>query len=176
LREKGTFVVTFHIESDLENPMNIKKVVSVFLRSNDDLYLLQLRDDIPLIDFPGNWGLFGGTIEPGESPREAAYRELKEEICYTPEEIHEVSQYVRGNYHINVCYAKVECPISALGLHEGSDLGMFSIEEILSDRLYSQKLKSYFPIAEPLLGFFQDYLHWAQASVIKNTFLIDGTK
>ena len=56
--------------------MCVKRVVSVFLRSNEDLYLMQLRDDNPSIVFPGHWGLFGGTIEIGESTCEAASREL----------------------------------------------------------------------------------------------------
>jgi 8-oxo-dGTP pyrophosphatase MutT (NUDIX family) len=32
-----------------------------------------------LIDFPGYWAIFCGAVELGESPLEAAYRELKEE-------------------------------------------------------------------------------------------------
>nr|WP_228383162.1 hypothetical protein [Synechococcus elongatus] len=30
-------------------------------------YLLQLRDDLDWILYPGQWGLFGGHIEPGET-------------------------------------------------------------------------------------------------------------
>ena len=41
---------------------------------------MQLRDEKPSIVYPGNWGLFGGSIENGESVCEAASRELKEEI------------------------------------------------------------------------------------------------
>lgn len=43
-------------------------------------YLLQRRDDIPRIWYPGHWGLFGGAIEPGESALDAMVRELAEEI------------------------------------------------------------------------------------------------
>ena len=143
-----------------------KEIVALFLRSNEDLFLMQLRDDFPFIEFPGQWGLFGGTIEPGESPRKAAYRELKEEICYTPEKILEVHQYVRGKYHINVCFAEVRCPLSALQLHEGLDFGLFSRQEIISGRLFSQKFMCCYPIAKPVFGFFQDYLHWAQTSKV----------
>ena len=57
--------------------MSIKNVVSVILRSDSELYLIQLRDNFPSIVFPGQWGLFGGTIEVGESPRETAFRELR---------------------------------------------------------------------------------------------------
>lgn len=149
-----------------ENLMSVKEVVALFLRSNEDMYLVQLRDNIPGIEFPGHWGLFGGTIEPGESFREAAFRELKEEIYYVPVEIHAVRKYMRGTCLVNVCFAKLECPVSALRLNEGFDFGLFSHEEILSGYLFSQKLRSFFPIAEPVLGFFKDYLIWARTSKV----------
>lgn len=47
-------------------------------------YLMQLRDDIPGILYPGCWGLFGGGIEPGETPEVAMRRELEEEIGFVP--------------------------------------------------------------------------------------------
>ena len=40
--------------------------------------LLQERDEHPEID-PERWGFPGGHVEPGESPLEAAHRELEEE-------------------------------------------------------------------------------------------------
>ena len=45
----------------------------------DGRVLLQLRDDIEGIVAPGRWGLFGGEVEVGESPAEAAAREMEEE-------------------------------------------------------------------------------------------------
>lgn len=45
--------------------------------------LLQLRDDVPGIFWPGRWGLFGGAIEPGEDMEQAALREVKEEVGLT---------------------------------------------------------------------------------------------
>ncbi|WP_372890739.1 NUDIX domain-containing protein [Rhodosalinus sp.] len=41
--------------------------------------LMQLRDDRPDIAAPGQWGLFGGAVEPGETLVEAAVREFHEE-------------------------------------------------------------------------------------------------
>ncbi len=42
--------------------------------------LLQLRDNIPGIANPGQIGTFGGGAEAGETPEEAAIREIKEEL------------------------------------------------------------------------------------------------
>lgn len=46
--------------------------------------LLQLRDDHAPYH-PNVWGLPGGAVEPGETPAEAAVRELWEETALRPE-------------------------------------------------------------------------------------------
>ena len=46
--------------------------------------LLQLRDD-HAPHYPNVWGLPGGAVEPGETPAEAAVRELWEETALRPE-------------------------------------------------------------------------------------------
>jgi 8-oxo-dGTP pyrophosphatase MutT (NUDIX family) len=48
----------------------------------DGRYLLQLRDDVESIWYPGHWGCFGGAVEPGEDPTTALRRELREELGY----------------------------------------------------------------------------------------------
>jgi 8-oxo-dGTP pyrophosphatase MutT (NUDIX family) len=53
----------------------------------DGRYLMQLRDDKPDILLPAHWGLFGGTIDPGEEPDAAVVRELGEELELRPREV-----------------------------------------------------------------------------------------
>lgn len=142
--------------------MNLIDVVSVFLQTSDDSYLLQLRDNDPSIVYPGCWGLFGGSIELGESIHGAVVRELQEEIHYVPDEIHEFRQYRQQDHRINVCYAKIVVPVSELKLKEGMDLGLFSVKEISRGQLYSQKLQEYFPVPSTLQKYFQDFLHWTK--------------
>lgn len=58
--------------------------VAIAILYQQNKFLLQLRDDIPGIIYPGHWGLFGGHLEPGETPDIAVKRELLEEISYIP--------------------------------------------------------------------------------------------
>lgn len=39
--------------------------VAIAIIHQDGKYLMQLRDDLPTIAYPGVWGFFGGHIEPG---------------------------------------------------------------------------------------------------------------
>src|SRR3974377_2054812 len=47
---------------------------------SDGHYLMQLRDQKPGIFYPRHLGLFGGAIDPGESPEISLRRELEEEL------------------------------------------------------------------------------------------------
>ena len=49
--------------------------------------VLQLRDNIPSIETPGMWSLFGGMIEKNEDPQEAMLREIEEELCIKVKDI-----------------------------------------------------------------------------------------
>ncbi len=67
--------------------------VAIAILYQDDKFLMQLRDDIPNIVYPGHWGLFGGHLESGETPDSAVKRELLEEIGYTPPNLLEFGCY-----------------------------------------------------------------------------------
>ena len=54
----------------------------------DGKFLLQHRDNDPTIFHPGKWGLFGGSVDKGETLEEALVRELKEEINWSPDLSH----------------------------------------------------------------------------------------
>jgi 8-oxo-dGTP pyrophosphatase MutT (NUDIX family) len=58
---------------------DIPEGVSVLLVNTADQILLQQRDDKPGIANPGYISAFGGSLEPGEAPLDAAHREMLEE-------------------------------------------------------------------------------------------------
>ena len=57
------------------------RAVVLVLANRSGEVLLQHRDDTAPIS-PGQWGLFGGGIEPGEEVRTALIREALEELNY----------------------------------------------------------------------------------------------
>jgi 8-oxo-dGTP diphosphatase len=144
-----------------------KKVVVIFLHKNFDSYLLQLRDFNASIIYPGHWGAFGGALEEGESPENAISRELIEEIGYAPE----VFNFFRQSYkdidklNIYMFYSEMKISASELNLMEGTDLGMFTREDILTKKLYSQKLRKTFPIVPLLLEMFDEFFKYVDKNI-----------
>jgi 8-oxo-dGTP pyrophosphatase MutT (NUDIX family) len=62
--------------------MNIRKsIVRIFLILPNGQIVAQLRDNIPGIASQGMLSTFGGGVDIGESPNQAAVRELEEETC-----------------------------------------------------------------------------------------------
>jgi 8-oxo-dGTP pyrophosphatase MutT (NUDIX family) len=71
--------------ASLDLPLNRppdREVAAAVLVGSDGRYLLQLRDDKPSIHMPAHWALFGGSLDPGETPAEGMVRELEEELGF----------------------------------------------------------------------------------------------
>jgi 8-oxo-dGTP diphosphatase len=109
----------------------------------DRHFLLQHRDAKPGIWYPGSWSLFGGSIEPGETPGEALRRELAEEIGWAPGEIRYFTQiawdFARWGLGIKLRYT-FEVPIThaevaGLVLREGQGMRLFDVAELLQQPL-----------------------------------------
>jgi 8-oxo-dGTP pyrophosphatase MutT (NUDIX family) len=105
-------------------------------------YLLQHRDNRPDIWDPDRWGLFGGSIDPGESPEEALARELAEELELRPQA--QATYFTQIAWDYGFCghgvklryYYAVQitaAEIDTLVQHEGQGMRIFAAQEILHE-------------------------------------------
>jgi 8-oxo-dGTP pyrophosphatase MutT (NUDIX family) len=125
------------------NPLRGEDAVAAIITVEDGRYLMQLRDDIPHIFYPGHWGCFGGAVGPGESGLTALQRELAEELempaCAAAEFVNlnfDLSklgqkQCYRTYYTIEV----TESEASAFVLHEGAEMRLFAPNDLFDARL-----------------------------------------
>jgi 8-oxo-dGTP pyrophosphatase MutT (NUDIX family) len=125
------------------HPLRGEDAVAAIITVEDGRYLMQLRDDIPRIFYPGHWGCFGGAVGPGESGSEALRRELAEELEMVAKSADEFlkldfdlnklgqKQCSRAYYEIKIA----EEDVSGFVLHEGADMGLFAPEELFDLRL-----------------------------------------
>jgi 8-oxo-dGTP pyrophosphatase MutT (NUDIX family) len=113
--------------------------VAAILVLEDGRYLLQQRDDKPEIWYPGHWGMFGGSLDEGESELDALRRELREELEL---EIATAQLFAGFDFDLSPIgfgsvfrnYYEVRMPLSGLDrlhLHEGTELGVLTGEEAL---------------------------------------------
>jgi len=132
------------------NDCKQKEVVVILPYANNKV-LMQLRDIKEGIAFPGCWGFFGGSKEEGETPEDASERELFEEIGYRPQIMckfgYDLIPYLKNLLSHAFC-CPLTIPIEEIKLTEGLDVGLFSLEEIMTKELYSHKMGRVFPVIE----------------------------
>jgi 8-oxo-dGTP pyrophosphatase MutT (NUDIX family) len=116
-----------------------ESAAAAILRDPAGRYLLQHRDDLPHIWFPGAWGLFGGAIEPGETPEAVRRRELAEEIGVVPARL---AYFTRFDFDMGFAGGG-RCPrhffeatlgaaeIATIRLGKGRDMRFFAPDEVL---------------------------------------------
>jgi 8-oxo-dGTP pyrophosphatase MutT (NUDIX family) len=129
--------------------------VSLITPVKNGTVLMQLRDFDDRIAHPGPWAFFGGLVENGESPAQAAYRELEEEIGYKAAELlflgktvgeGKLSDRLMFIHYVYSCELIV--PIEDLSLNEGIDLKLVTKEEFASGKIYSEKLLQAYEVAK----------------------------
>ena|SRR5581483_6433589 len=114
--------------------------VAAIITTPSGRFLMQLRDDIPRIFYPGFWGCFGGGVGPGEDPAKALSRELREELEFSPDDFSRVlsldfdlsSLGGRKNYRHYYLVRIGESDVDGFTLHEGAAMKLFTPEELFA--------------------------------------------
>ena len=108
------------VEPDVRLPDGRRAVAGAVLLRPDGRVLLQLRDDKPGIVSPGEWSLFGGGLDVGETPAEGMCREIAEEIGFHVRHFRPLLVYDgwRARYHIFL--AAIDAPKEEMVLAEGA--------------------------------------------------------
>lgn len=132
--------------------------VAIAILYCSDRFLMQLRDDIPGIIYPGCWGLFGGHIEVGETSQQAIKRELLEEISYTPDSLSEFGCYRDSGVIRHVYHAPLRVELDQLVLNEGWDLDLLKPEQIRAGSCYSEKAGQNKPLGLPHQKILLDFM------------------
>lgn len=127
------------------NGQLVNVAVAILYRENK--FLMQLRDNIPNIIAPGCWALFGGHIEPGETPEIAVQREVLEEIGYELTAFSQFGIYSDQKAVRYVFQAPLLVPLDQLVLSEGWDLDLLTAEDIQQGEYFSQKAGEVRPLA-----------------------------
>lgn len=120
-------------------PLAPADAVGAIMVTPDRRFLMQRRDDIPQIWYPGAWGLFGGGVDPGETELDCLRRELQEEIGFV---LAEATFFTRFHFDFGFAGAPTvfrsyfEVPITAdavagLQLREGRDMGLIEADRVL---------------------------------------------
>jgi 8-oxo-dGTP diphosphatase len=111
-------------------------------------FLMQLRDNIPGILYPGVWGLFGGHLEPGETPETGLKRELIEEINYTTDLPQKFAYHADSKLIRHIFYLPLLVEIETLELNEGWDLGLVCPKDIARGYCYSKQAGEERPLGD----------------------------
>jgi 8-oxo-dGTP pyrophosphatase MutT (NUDIX family) len=140
--------------------MNKQKVhVAIAILYQDNKFLMQLRDNIPNIPYPGHWALFGGHIEPGETPDIAVQREILEEIGYILPPFVEFGCYPDEKVVRHVFHAPLLVEFPQLVLNEGCDMALLTPADISQGKFYSKNLRETRPLGSVAQQILLDFIN-----------------
>ncbi|MBR8830250.1 MAG: hypothetical protein N5P05_002911 [Chroococcopsis gigantea SAG 12.99] len=124
------------------------RLVAMAILSRDGKYLMQLRDNLPHILYPGHWGLFGGHLERGETPEEGLIREVMEEINYPVKALRKFRCYNDEEAMRHIFHVPLTVDIDTLQQEEGFDLALLAPDSIESGQYYSLKAREIRPLGK----------------------------
>ena len=108
-------------------------VVHIWIKNSKGEYLIQRRSD-DRMPMPGEWAATGGSVRSGEGSKEAAMRELFEElgIRVMENEIQYMHRFTRKNSFVDLWYVGVDASVDSLVLQkeEVQDAKWVTAEEL----------------------------------------------
>jgi 8-oxo-dGTP diphosphatase len=134
--------------------------VAIAILPYEGKFLMQLRDNIPTILYPGLWGLFGGHIEAGETPEIAVEREVLEEIGYQLKDPKKFGCYSDDRVIRHIFYAPLTVGLDKLVLTEGWDFGLITPTQIESGCAYSAIAGEERPLGTVHQQIMLDFIEW----------------
>lgn len=136
-----------------------KKVTLAIIYENRERILLQLRDFKERISHPGEWSLFGGSMKSNEFPEEAVTRELKEELDFSTGHFVYFREYLyeEEDARIHVFSCCTSLSHERLSLKEGLEFGFFCFDEIMSGKLFSERLRSKYQVTDLAVRIISDF-------------------
>jgi len=109
--------------------------------AEDGRLLLQHRDDTPGLVGAGQWGFFGGHLEPGEHPTHAFLREIGEELGWRPRHIERygVFEFERDGARVtsHAYAAHLDAPLETLVIGEGQAMALCAPDALPADAMPS---------------------------------------
>lgn len=133
--------------------------VSLAILYQGDRILMQLRDDIATILYPGHWGLFGGHLEPNETPEVAVVREVYEEIGYCLPEFRFFGEYADAHIRRSVFMAPLICSLDALNLQEGQGMDLVPYASVVQGSHFASTLGEARPLGSIHRQIVLDFFH-----------------
>jgi 8-oxo-dGTP diphosphatase len=120
-------------------------LAGVVIENSNGEFALQLRDDIDSLINAGMWSIFGGHIEAGEIPIDAAIREISEELTVdlSRSKLQEIGKFEIDNKIFYVFHYRVNQEMKNAVLQEGQDWKWCSREEITSGTIKGRSVVSY---------------------------------
>ncbi len=125
--------------------------VAIIIKNPEGKVLLQLRENKPDVPFANHWTLPGGKVEVGETPLQAAVRELKEETDLDTQLLFwkTYDRFGKNNLQIeqHVFIGETNIPVEGILLGEGAELRFIAEKDIQSLQIayeFDKLIKDYF--------------------------------
>jgi 8-oxo-dGTP pyrophosphatase MutT (NUDIX family) len=137
----------------------VREIAGAIVVDTSGRLLLQLRDDVPDILYPGKIGLFGGHREGNETFLDCVVREIHEELSYylPPQRFEPIARLIGpdhevrgGTWHAEFFIAR-EVPVDKLKVTEGRlrIVDVDELTEIENDLIPSARLALQLAFPQP---------------------------